>query len=151
MCKISVFRIQGEISCCSIDFVSLVYLCKSNKLSTQVERVNHIVPPSHQIERFNQTSIRKSTSIHLLIKLRVIHIQQLDSAQSIPFICSFLLLYSYHKLHLICFALVSGLQPPFHSYRPPDQSIWLIHSSFHHPSFHPRFPACIIWYQSSSS
>ncbi|KAF2545090.1 hypothetical protein F2Q70_00023410 [Brassica cretica] len=52
-----------------------IYLFKSNKLSTQIERVNHIAPSFHQIERFNQTLIRKSTSIHHLIKLRVIHIQ----------------------------------------------------------------------------
>ena len=120
MYKISVFRIQREILCCSIDFVSLVYLCKSNKLSTQIERVNHIAPSFHQIERFNQTLIRKSTSIHHLIKLRVIHIQQLDSAISIPFLCSFLLIHSYHKPHLICFTFDSGLQPSSYSYRPHD-------------------------------
>ncbi|WZY72153.1 hypothetical protein YC2023_004393 [Brassica napus] len=48
-------------------------------LSTQIERVNYFDPSFHQIERFNQTFLRKSTSVHLLIKLRVIHIQQLDS------------------------------------------------------------------------
>ncbi|WZY99623.1 hypothetical protein YC2023_071952 [Brassica napus] len=51
-------------------------------LSTQIERVNHFDPSFHQIERFNQTFLRKSTSVHLLIKLRVIHIQQLDSILS---------------------------------------------------------------------
>ncbi|WZZ15136.1 hypothetical protein YC2023_108225 [Brassica napus] len=72
-------RLQRLVS----DFVTLldflVCLCKSNKLSTQIERVNHFDPSFHQIVRFNQTFIRKSTSVHLLIKLRVIHIQQLDS------------------------------------------------------------------------
>ena len=101
MYKISVFRIQREILCCSIDFVSLVYLCKSNKLSTQIERVNHIAPSFHQIERFNQTLIRKSTSIHHLIKLRVIHIHQLDSANSILSFSLLFLFYSYHNPHLI--------------------------------------------------
>ncbi|WZZ85931.1 LOW QUALITY PROTEIN: hypothetical protein YC2023_114510 [Brassica napus] len=51
-------------------------------LSTQIERVNHFDPSFHQIERFNQTFLRKSTSVHHLIKLRVIHIQQLDSILS---------------------------------------------------------------------
>ncbi|WZZ27563.1 hypothetical protein YC2023_010964 [Brassica napus] len=57
-------------------------------LSTNTERANHIVSIIHQIERFNQTFIHKSTSIHHLIKLRVIHIQQLDSAISILFLSS---------------------------------------------------------------
>ncbi|WZZ15107.1 hypothetical protein YC2023_108196 [Brassica napus] len=74
--------IQREILCCLIDFGSLVCLCKSNKLSTQIERVNHFDPSFHQIERFNQTFLRKSTSSHHLIKLRVIHIQQPDSILS---------------------------------------------------------------------
>ncbi|WZZ89404.1 hypothetical protein YC2023_117983 [Brassica napus] len=68
--KITVFRIQRGILFCLIDFVSLVCLCKSNKLSTQIERVNHFDPSFHQIERFNQTFLRKSTSVHHLIKLR---------------------------------------------------------------------------------
>ncbi|WZZ78080.1 hypothetical protein YC2023_098652 [Brassica napus] len=55
-------RIQREILCCSIDFVSIVFLCKSNKLSIQIERANHFVPSYHQIERFNQALIRNSTS-----------------------------------------------------------------------------------------
>ncbi|WZZ51330.1 hypothetical protein YC2023_051437 [Brassica napus] len=54
----------------------------SDFLSTQIERLNHIDPSFHQIERFNQTFLRKSTSVHHLIKLRVIHIQQLDSILS---------------------------------------------------------------------
>ena len=90
--KISVFRIQREILCCSIDFVSLVCLCKSNKLSTQIERVNHFDPSFHQIERFNQTFLRKSTSVHHLIKLRVIHIQQLDSILSFVYLSCFIII-----------------------------------------------------------
>ncbi|WZZ15106.1 hypothetical protein YC2023_108195 [Brassica napus] len=54
----------------------------SDFLSTQIERVNHFDPSFHQIERFNQTFLRKSTSSHHLIKLRVIHIQQPDSILS---------------------------------------------------------------------
>ncbi|WZY99869.1 hypothetical protein YC2023_072198 [Brassica napus] len=77
-------------------------------LSTQIERVNHFDPSFHQIERFNQTFLRKSTSVHLLIKLRVIHIQQLDSAISIPSLCLFI--------------LFKTLVPPFNQfvgYTPP--------------------------------
>ena len=65
-------------------------------------------------------SSANSLQVHSLIKLRVIHIQQLDSAISILFLCSFLLFHSYHKPHLIFFTFVSGLQPSSHSYRPPD-------------------------------
>ncbi|WZY78627.1 hypothetical protein YC2023_025011 [Brassica napus] len=54
----------------------------SDFLSTHIERVNHFDPSFHQIERFNQTFLRKSTSSHHLIKLRVIHIQQPDSILS---------------------------------------------------------------------
>ena len=79
MYKISVFRIQREILCCLIDFVSLVCLCKSNKLSTQIERVNQF-DPFHQIERFNQNLIRKSTSIHHLIRLE----RDISPASKIP-------------------------------------------------------------------
>ena len=119
MYKISVFRIQREILCCSIDFVSLVYLCKSNKLSTQIERVNHIVPQFHPIERFNQNLLRKSTSIHLLIKLRVIHIQQLDSTLSIIFISFHYSYYCFYYHYLIHFAFISGLQLDFNHIAHP--------------------------------
>ena len=119
MHKISVFRIQRVILCCSIDFVSLVCLWKSNKLSTQIERVNHIVSIIHQIERFNQTFIRKSTSIHYLIKLRVIHIQQLDSTLSIIFLSFHYSYYCYYHHHLIRIVFVSGLQLDFNRIAHP--------------------------------